>query len=224
MPFQNLSLKDLRVKALSYVGDTQNDSRYGPGPTTANGSLCDGFINDALTEMTCNWLGLDDFWLLNAVTVGKRNYPLPGGFRLVQAAWYNGVELTEARAADMNFFQPTGNSWPCLYFIQKSKGQILLGPDPPYAPFPLSMRYWRSPQELVQDGDIPEVPNEYRKYLSYYAVAQMASGDESSILRKDMFEQWSEGKREFNEWIQGGSTNNPTVRNVIEGASPLYFR
>jgi len=162
--------------------------------------LCDGFINDALTEMTCNWLGLDDFWLLNAVTVGKRNYPLPGGF------------------------QPTGNSWPCLYFIQKSKSQILLGPDPPYAPFPLSMRYWRSPQELVQDGDIPEVPNEYRKYLSYYAVAQMASGDESSILRKDMFEQWSEGKREFNEWIQGGSTNNPTVRNVIEGASPLYFR
>ncbi len=222
MPFQDLTLKDLRVKALSYVGDIQSDSRFGPGPTTAKGSLCDGFINDGLTKMTCDWLGLDDYWRTTC-TVGKRDYPLPGGFRLVQAAWYNGVELTEARAVDMNFFTP-GNSWPSLYFIQKSKKQILLGPDPPYQAYPLTMRYWRAPLMLLEDGDVPEIPNEYRAGLAYYAVAQMSAGDESLSLYNEMMKQFEEYNRTFREWLQGGSTNNPTVRNVIEAYAPLWWR
>ncbi len=218
MPFQNLNLKDLRVKALSMVGDVNSDSRFGPGPTTATGNLADGFINDALLRITTDWLGLDDFWTTTTI-VGKRDYPLPGGFRLVQAAWYQGSELTEARAVDMNFFTP-GNSFPCLYFIQKSQRKILLGPDPPYMAVPLTMRYWRAPQMLVEDGDIPEIPNEYRPALSYFAAGQMLLGDESLAAYKEIMAQYGKLEETFREWIQAGSTNNPTVRNVTEGWGP----
>ncbi len=219
MAFQNLTLADLRRKALSYVGDVVSDSRFGPSSSGAKNSLCDGFINDGLLRIATDWTGIEDNWR-QVATVGLRAYPLPGGFRIVKSVWYNGIPLKEASIEQFNFYTPGTTSWPSIFNIFGAGNQLLLGPDPPYQPFPITMQYYRSPQLLVEEGDVPEIPNEYRPALAYYAAAQMLLGDESLATYKEMMSQYGRLEETFREWTDGKSTQTQSVRNVTEGSMP----
>ena len=47
--------------------------------------------------------------------------------------------------------------------------QITLWPTPDGS-YPLSLRYWRLPQDMEADGDEPEIPAQYHDVLVAYAM------------------------------------------------------
>lgn len=216
MSGQNLTLSDIRTMALAMMGDTTTDSRFGP-VGGATGSLVDLWINAALQDMTTDWLGVEDF-STQLTVVDQRLYSLPTGFRMMKQAYYNGSPLEYRAVIDQDFFD-TGNTYCDRYSLWKDG--LILGPLPPSAVVNLDLYYWRSPMLMKLDGDVPEVPNEYREALACYAASRMAMGDGETGQAQALKQEYASVRIRFNEWIAQKTTSNMQVRNVT--GSGWYF-
>lgn len=166
MPAQNLALLDIRQRAQALCDTSDNDSHF-------DKSIWNAWINDGMQEMLEDAGGIEDIATYTTV-VGQRLYPLPDGYLTARMLYYNGDPVEYRQLITQDFFDQ-GTSYIDRWSIWKE--QIILGPMPPSAAYIMTLYYTRAPLQVVNDGDVPEIPNRYRHYLAYYAAAQAKMAD-----------------------------------------------
>ncbi len=100
--------------------------------------------------------------------VGDSTYELPSNFCRWIDFYDTGVNwpLVPLEKREYDSLEPSSGR-PQLYTVIGN--QITLWPTPDGA-YSLSLRYWRLPQDMVADGDEPEIPAQYHEVLVAYAM------------------------------------------------------
>jgi hypothetical protein len=71
---------------------------------------------------------------------------------------------------------PQTNAWPQHWSIAPADGSLLLGPAPATA-MTLRIDYFKAPQELTQDADVPDMPPKFHPLIVWAAMSQLAGFD-----------------------------------------------
>ena len=205
----NLNFVDLQDRVNSSFLNTTADSLLS---TSAK-----AWLNDALSAICSDIDGIEDS--ASQVTVaGLRFYNLHPDLISVRAVTWDGSYLQPRSFEDTGDFYSTGNTY-CDRFciLERNPAVIMLGPLPPNAAATLTVYFFREPNPLVQDADIPEIPNRFRPCLADYAssMAYSALGDLGAA--NAAMARFMGGKERFEAWINGNKTTKPSVvRNLTE--------
>lgn len=79
----------------------------------------------------------------------------------------------------------------------------------PDAPYELSLRYWRLPQDMEADGDEPEIPAQYHDILIAYAM-QKAYARENDYAASNFWKgEWEAGMAKMRGEVQSDSFSGP---------------
>lgn len=70
--------------------------------------------------------------------------------------------------------------------------EITLYPVPDAA-YGLSLRYWRLPQDMSADGDVPEIPPQYHNLLVAYAMQRAYARENDYTASRFWREEWEAG-------------------------------
>ena len=190
--------------ALTYAGQSEGQSAYG--------SMVDRWINDALLDIYGDY-GIEDVATGNVLggDPNGRFLPMPRGFLWETAVFINGnptdfnPDLSEAD------YLSGGYSLPQWYaHWGKPMTKLVLGPQPPDSDYPFVIYYMRSPYELVNDNQIPELPPKWRQALAKYAAAQivLADGLMFSQQKFQVFDRdYERAKMEFQGFYSAPSRN-----------------
>lgn len=198
MSANNPNLKDLRIRALAYMDETEVNSHYG--------KMIDIWLSDAGMEMASGVDGIDAVWSFQA-TVGQRTYNLPEDWLRMKLVLYNDIPIEEVRIITQNFFS-SGTSDVDRYSIWGTPKQIILGPQPPSNAYTIMAYYYRTPRALEKDNDIPDIPVQFRHYLSQYAAAQAMLADGNLQDSQGLVSMYKQGVKEFREWTLYKSRSN----------------
>jgi hypothetical protein len=76
---------------------------------------------------------------------------------------------------DLDRSNPTTQGAPYCYALQGPNVRLYPTPD---AAYNLSVRYWRSPPQLVADSDVPWFPPDWHSLLVFYALKRCYAGDD----------------------------------------------
>lgn len=68
---------------------------------------------------------------------------------------------------------------PSCFFVSPNN-LLKVGPVPD-SEYTIRGEYYKSPQELVNNGDIPEVPQQHRPIIAWYAILLLAEHDEGGV-------------------------------------------
>lgn len=111
-------------------------------------------------------------------------YGLPSDFsRLIDLFYVENHELVVPM--DVREFDalPSAAGRPYAYTVRG--GEVIFYPTPD-AIYSFTLRYWRLPQDMVNESDLPEIPAQYHELLIAYAMRK-------AFLREDDFQaaqQW----------------------------------
>ncbi len=205
MPVQDLNLQDLRQWALSYVGASEAQSFYG--------TRVDKWINYALIDLFGDF-GVEDK-IIGTCVPGYRFIPMPRGFMYEKMVLVNNIQLVYRANPNELDYLSQGTSLPDWYtHWGKPMTQLALGPMPPDSTYPLEIWFYRNPNMLLANADIPEVPPRFRPALAKKAAAEIILADGLVHLQAKADRLESEYKRlrdEFLGWYTDESKNAYTT-------------
>lgn len=95
---------------------------------------------------------------------------------------------------------------PTLYTVVGD--QITLWPTPDGS-YPLSLRYWRLPQDMVADGDEPEIPVQYHEVLVAYAMMKAYARENDYQASRFWKEEWEAGVMKMRGEVQHDTFDGP---------------
>ena len=203
MASQDLTLDDLKLRAIGMMDAPTTDSHYG--------ALVTAWINDGLMRMCMEGEGIEDLKSFTTVA-GTRAYTLPvvtdataKQFIRAKMVLYDGRVLDYNPILNLDFFS-SGNSPPDKYTIWN--GQILLGPSPPDAAETLDVYYVREPLLLSAAGDKPEIPNRFRSYLADYAASMQMMADGDLNDARALMASYEAGVARYRHWAVFKSKQN----------------
>lgn len=126
-----------------------------------------------------------------ATTAGDATYALPSNFnRLIDV--FNTETNETLTPVDIREFDqlPASQGKPYAYTVIGSELNLYATPDGEY---PLKLRYWKLPADMVEDNSTPEIPVQYQELLIAYAMKK-------AFMREDDFQAaqmwdtiWKEG-------------------------------
>ena len=130
------------------------------------------WINDAY-EQACRvaLFSTDEATYDFSTAAGTQTYPLPADMVSMRSLRNTDLdqEMVAAEIRDIDRSSHTNTGAPFAYALSSSN--ILLYPTPDQA-YPLELRYWKLPADLVADGDTPAIPSDYHRMLWYWATAE----------------------------------------------------
>lgn len=151
--------------------------------------------NDATLELPadfCRWIDFYDTGL---------NWPLTA----LEKGEYDALEASSGR--------------PTAYTVVGD--QITLWPTPD-ASYPLSLRYWRLPQDMVADGDEPEIPAQYHDVLVAYAM-QKAYARENDWQASSFWKgEWEAGILKMRGEVQSDTFSGPRQVGGTWGSDSVF--
>lgn len=199
MAIENLSLKDLRQTALAYIGESDNQNHFG--------SRMNLWVNEGVRKMFGGSMGVEDVYNTTLV-VGQRNYTLPDGFLFEKMVLTDNIQLEFRTSNDLDFYAQ-GNSRPVWYtFWGKPNTELWLGPMPPDSPYQMQIWYYRTPNKLVLDTDIPELPAQWRLAPAKWAAAQARIADGLTQMAQPLMQDFMMDQQSFLEYMTNESRNN----------------
>lgn len=103
-------------------------------------------------------------WDVNTIKSFRTSIGVTNEFEIGELSYrrYRSIYLTG--------FQPSGT--PIIFSISPSLN-LLLGPKPDDV-FTVSGQYWKTPQVLSVDGDVPEMPSQFHMLIVYKALEMYA--------------------------------------------------
>ena len=136
------------------------------------------YINDA-NKMIARRV---DYWVDETsetvnTTVGQTLIPFPTDFGRLRSIFdtNRNVELTNVLLRQLDRSNSTLQGAPLWYALQGGSVRIYPAADNVYS---LELRYWKLPDDLVNDTDEPTLPDEYQRLLWYWAVAEGFAGED----------------------------------------------
>ncbi len=89
-------------------------------------------------------------------------------------------------------------------------GSHLIAYPTPDAPYPLALRYWRLPEDMVSDSDEPEIPAQYHALLPAYPM-QKAFARENDYTASTFWKtEWESGLLKMRGEVQSDSFDGPS--------------
>lgn len=101
--------------------------------------------------------------------------------------------------------------------------QITLYPSP-NGSYGLSLRYWRLPQDMVADGDEPEIPAQYHEVLIAYAMQKAYARENDWSASRFWKEEWEAGVAKMRGEVQSDTFSGPRQVGGTWGSVPAVVR
>jgi hypothetical protein len=182
------------------------------------------YINDA-QELVCRRVmyytdeGTSDF----NTTAGTSNYALPSNFAKVRSirdtSRYQEMIAVTLRDIDRSA-QLT--SAPIFYAFDGVTLHLYPTPDQVY---PMELRYWSVPADLVNDTDTPTIPPAYHRMLWYWAVRECYAADDDVATAQYWETQFNTILAEFAADVKFPNDDMPTqASGMWEGGKTLSPR
>jgi len=108
---------------------------------------------------------------------------------------------------------------PTLYTVIGD--QITLWPTPDGS-YPLSLRYWRLPQDMVADGDEPEIPAQYHDVLVAYAMMKAYARENDWSASRFWKEEWEAGVMKMRGEVQSDTFEGPRQVGGTWGSDSVF--
>lgn len=194
-----MQLVDLRNEVMAHGFD----------PTFFGNSRVNQFINDAyyLVCRRVEWYADEATYDFNTVT-GQAVYPFPLDFmkgRSVRDTARDG-ELLAVSLRDIDRSDTTQGA-PIFYAIDGPNVHLYPTPDNVYT---LEMRYWKLPNLLVNDTDVPIIPDTYQRLLWYWAVKEAYAAEDDGATGQYWEQQFNTVLAEFASDVRFPMTDYPT--------------
>lgn len=163
------TLEDLRTEVKA----------HGFAPNSFPNSRLNQFLNDGLFELCRRVSYYQDEASYDFTTVsGTATYALPTGFAKIREL--RNTQLPQILQAVLlrDIDQSVTSSGPPAYYaLDGLSARVYPTPDGPYS---MEMRYWAVPAKLVQDTDVPSLPEDYHNLLWMYAVGECYAAEDDS--------------------------------------------
>lgn len=199
MSIEALTLKDLRQTALTYVGESDSQNHFG--------SRMNLWVNEGLRKMYAGTSGVEDFTTMNCVP-GQRIYDLPEGFLYDKMLLADNTQLEFRTTDDLDYYA-VGNSRPLWYTLWgKPNVKLYLGPQPPDTAYMMQLFYYRTPNRMVNDSDVPELPAQWRTAIAKWAAIQAMIADGDATQAQALMADFVEDRASFLAWFTDESKNN----------------
>jgi len=137
---------------------------------------------------------------------GVSELELPDDFaRLID---FHGTEglLSPVSLQELDTFESTSGS-PSAYAVSGNDLVLYPAPDATYS---LSLRYWRLPEDLVEDSDTPEVPVLYHALLPAYALYKAYARENDKAERDYWKGEWEAGLLKMRGEVQSDVFDGPS--------------
>jgi len=230
LQFAPITFKDLQVSALGKARASMRANAWG--------SAVARWLNEAHKIMVAKGDGVQDY--AEFVTVnGQNRYPLPPGWISFFEVEFNGMPILPMRLSEMDHYSnwtsagappppPPENSpdWNIQYQLGTTDaidryvvwgGEMELGPLPPSGEYPVSMYYYRQAGMMVEDDDEPEVPDQFRPYLTSYAGAYIALADKDNQTAQMLMQDFQGGCQLFEQYQTFGARDSyPQTDMVVD--------
>lgn len=95
---------------------------------------------------------------------------------------------------------------PLAYTVVGDQITLYPSPDGSYG---LSLRYWRLPQDMVADGDEPEIPPQYHDVLPAYAMQKAYARENDYAASRFWKEEWEAGVMKMRGEVQHDTFQGP---------------
>lgn len=199
MAYENIGLKELREMALVMNTGSDAQNRFG--------ALMNRWLNEGLRRM---WQlegvdGVYDEWELT-VAVGEQTCPLDRGFIKPRACFLrdgSGTPMTFTPSHLVRTYTTTRGRPNAYTVVGKPNPFLVVGPYPVDNAYEFTLQGYRTPRALLQDTDVPELPDQFMLAPAYFAGAQAAQADnnfEAFGIRMQIFEQ---NRAEFKKYLTG---------------------
>lgn len=96
---------------------------------------------------------------------------------------------------------------PSAYTVSGNDLVLYPAPDGSY---PLSLRYWRLPEDMVEDSDTPEVPVLYHALLPAYALFKAYARENDRAERDYWKGEWEAGLLKMRGEVQSDTFDGPS--------------
>lgn len=113
-----------------------------------------------------------------STVVGTSLYPLPANFAKVRSVRDTGrqQEMVAVGLRDIDRSIATSGS-PEFYALDAANIHLYPTPDNIY---PIEIRYWLEPADLVNDTDTTSIPAAYQRMLIYHAIGECYAADDDT--------------------------------------------
>lgn len=109
-------------------------------------------------------LGINDFKTLKSIFVN--------GDKLQRITWERYVEISQSLQSE------TGR--PCNYCISPS-GSLVVSPVPDKL-YQVLVHYYSTPQRLIKNADVPNIPESYHSAIIWRAVMDLSANESDSVI------------------------------------------
>lgn len=188
MAYEDLNLGQLRRLALTYNSGSDAQNRWG-----SNMNL---WINEGLRRFYQGHDGVEDSVTFTTVS-GQRAYPLPEGYLYVRMFLLNGLPIEYRELMDQDYYAQ-GNSRPGWY--TPWGGKLYLGPLAPDTAYTCQMFFYRSPKAMINDNDVPEIPQQWRTSLAKYGAAMACIADRDLQTAQALLQEYIYEKQDFDNY------------------------
>lgn len=206
--------------------DLQNDALHDDFDPNKYRARVKVLLNEALTRVCRRVYGLQRRATNNIdVLAGINSYTLPNDFvRLVSLhdpALHPGA-LDEVDVEDIDD-EPTATGAPAVFAIDAQN--LVIWPTPANNST-LTLRYWATAPPLINDGDIPAIPNDYVDLLPTYTRAKLYRLEDDPQMHDALMAQFTSELTDAKADLQQTSLHRP--RQVPSmwrpGARPRFVR
>lgn len=190
------TLADLRKMALMYSHEIDSDDQHW-------GSLANALLNEGQRQMWNDAGGIQDVYRFST-NLGRQEYPLPFGTLSIERVLYDNSELPVGSIRDLHSADPP-TCYPNRYAVYgKPYPQLWLIPGPDDASREVIVFLRRSPKDMVEDDDVPELPVQWHLAPAYWAGFQFAIADNSPSAQ-GLYAMFQNMSREMGAWFRNAS-------------------
>lgn len=180
------------------------------------------YLNDAQGKV-CRRV---DFYIDEATSdfstvVGTLLYPQPADFARDRSLRRTDVqvELTQVGLRTIDRSPPLASGVPRYYAIDGQNLHVYPTPDNVY---PLELRYWKLPAQLVADGDTPTIPADYHALLVFWALKRCYAAEDDPQTAQYWEQQFNTMLAEFSADVKFPSGDSRTqMASMWEGGERI---
>jgi hypothetical protein len=174
------------------------------GATRVNMYINDGYLN---LVRRVNYY-VDEATSDYSTIAGTAMYSLPADFARVRSVRRTDIqrEMTGVGLRTIDRSVSTSGA-PYAYAMDGANAHFYPTPDQAY---PIEVRYWKLPAQLVADTDVPTIPADYHSLLVYWAVAAAYSAEDDAATGAQWQAKYDKGLAEFSADMKFPNDDAPT--------------
>jgi hypothetical protein len=154
-----------------------------------------------------------------STTTATATYELPSNYaRLID---FSNTQITglleQVDPKEWDQLGQPSSGRPRLYAVLGKNLSLYPTPDTGY---PLMLRYWRLPTDMLQPSDTPEVPAQYQELLLAWALKKAYKRENDSAMAQMWEVEWEKGILKMRGEVQSDSFDGPRQVGGTWGGDP----